>query len=136
MKLFARLGFASALVGFAILVISPRIADAANFAGTWAVNGIMGDPVFATIAPVCVFKQDGNKITGSCKGPNGLGSAEGAVDGEKIVWHWYRIATNSVGVDGTATLKGVWGSDGVLRGTWTDSAAPDAGGTFTAQKLK
>src|SRR5579863_2637591 len=100
MTLSPRVPFAFAIIVFALLVCAPRAADAANFAGTWAVSGTMGDPVFFHASPICVFKQDGDKLSGSCKGPNGLGSAEGAVDDKKIVWHWYHIATNSVGVDG------------------------------------
>jgi hypothetical protein len=136
MTLSPRVPFAFAIIVFALLVCAPRAADAANFAGTWAVSGTMGDPVFFHASPICVFKQDGDKLSGSCKGPNGLGSAEGAVDDKKIVWHWYHIATNSVGVDGTATFRGVLGDDGVIRGTLTDTYAPDAGGPFTAQKVK
>jgi hypothetical protein len=137
MKLIARICLASAVVGFALFLFTPGIAQASNFAGTWAVSGALGDPVIATTAPVCVFKQDGNKISGSCKGPNALGSAEGAIDDNIIVWHWDRIATNEAQVDGTVTFGGKLGSDGVIRGEWKDSAAPDdAVGTITAQKVK
>jgi hypothetical protein len=91
--------------------------------------------VIATSAPVCVFRQGGNAISGSCKGPNGIGSADGSVNGSAIYWRWHIIATNSRGLAGIATYHGVWGSDGVLRGTWTHSARSGAYGTFTAQKL-
>jgi hypothetical protein len=36
---------------------------------------------------------------------------------------------------GTATYHGVWGSDGVVRGTWVDSAIRGESGTFTGQKI-
>jgi hypothetical protein len=130
------LRFASALVAFALCVSLPGIANAANFAGTWAVSGTLGNPVVATASPVCVFKQDGNEIHGSCKGPNGLGSADGAVDGQKIVFNWHHVATTAVGITGTSSFKGVLESDGVIRGTWTSSAIPNAWGTFTAQRVK
>jgi hypothetical protein len=84
---------------------------------------------------VCVFRQNGNAISGSCKGPNAIGSADGSVNGRAIAWRWHTIASNAVGLNGTATYRGVWGSDGVVRGTWTHSRRPGYSGPFTAQKL-
>jgi hypothetical protein len=135
MNVIAKFRYGSALVAFAIVASSASSADAANFAGSWAVSGRLGNPVVATSAPVCVFRQAGNAIAGSCKGPNGIGSADGSVNGRAIAWRWHIIATNAVGLAGTATYRGVWGSDGVIRGTWTHSRRPGAYGPFTAQKL-
>jgi hypothetical protein len=135
MNMIAKLAYASALAGFAFVASSAGSADAANFAGTWTVAGTLGNPVVATSAPVCVFRQSGNAISGSCKGPNGIGSAVGSVNGRAILWRWNIIATNAVGLAGIATYHGVWGSDGVVRGTWTHSRRPGVYGPFTAQKL-
>jgi hypothetical protein len=132
--MIAKFLFAGALAGFAF-VVSPSVADAANFAGTWTVAATLGNPVIATSAPVCVFRQKGNAISGSCKGPNGIGSADGNVNGNAILWRWHIIATNARGLGGIATYHGAWGSDGVLRGTWTHTSYPHAYGTFTAQKV-
>jgi hypothetical protein len=135
MNVVAKFRYGIALVACAIVASSASIADAANFAGTWSVSGRLGNPVVATSAPICVFRQSGNAIAGSCKGPNGIGSADGAVNGRAIIWRWHVIATNSMGLHGTATYRGVWGSDGVIRGTWTHSRRPGYQGPFTAQKL-
>jgi hypothetical protein len=135
MNMIAKLAYASALAAFALVASATAPADAANFAGTWTVAGTLGNPVVATSAPVCVFRQSGNAISGSCKGPNGIGSAVGSVNGRAILWRWNIIATNAVGLAGIATYHGVWGSDGVVRGTWTHSRRPGAYGPFTAQKL-
>jgi len=90
-----------------------------------------------TISPVCKFKQDDNRITGSCKGPSYLGSVEGAVDDKTIVWHWYGVAIQKDQEPNvTATFKGTLGSDGLIRGSWTDSLVEDASGIFTAQRVK
>jgi hypothetical protein len=128
-----KLRHAAALVAFAAFVSSASIADAANFAGTWAFSGSNG--AGGMVAPVCVFRQNASKIGGSCKGPNGIGSAAGLVNGRAIVLQWHVIATTSRGTSGIVTFKGVWGSDGDIRGTWLHSAAPAVIGPFTAQKL-
>jgi hypothetical protein len=134
MNVIAKLRSGSALVACAIVALASS-ADAANFAGSWAVSGRLGNPVVATSAPVCVFRQTGSRISGSCKGPNAIGSADGSVNGRAIAWRWYTIATNEVGLSGTATYRGVWGSDGIIRGTWAHSRRPGYSGPFTAQKL-
>lgn len=133
---FARFRFAGALLAFALAAAAAGTAGAANFAGTWTVSGVLGNPVVATSAPVCVFRQAGNAISGTCKGPNGIGAAAGSVNGRAILWRWRVIATNANGLAGIATYRGTWGSDGVVRGNWTHSARPGAWGTFTAQKLQ
>jgi hypothetical protein len=135
MNMIAKLAYASALAVCGLVASATAPADAANFAGTWSVSGRIGNPVVATSAPICVFRQSGNAIAGSCKGPNGIGSADGSVNGNAILWHWHVIATNSVGLAGTATYHGVWGSDGVIRGTWTHSRRPGYYGPFTAQRV-
>jgi hypothetical protein len=85
--MIAKLAYASALAGFALVASSAGSADAANFAGTWTVAGTLGNPIVATSAPVCVFRQSGNAISGSCKGPNGIGSADGSVNGRAMAYH-------------------------------------------------
>jgi hypothetical protein len=135
MNAVARLRYFSALAGFALAFSAVNIADAADFAGTWSVSGRLGNPVVATSAPVCVFRQTGNAISGTCKGPNAIGSVDGSVNGRAIFWQWHTIATNAFGLNGTATYRGAWGSDGVVRGTWTHSRRPGYYGPFTAQKV-
>jgi hypothetical protein len=123
----------------AITILLPIAVDAANFTGSWAVSGALQTPDGPmTISPVCTFKQDGDRITGTCKGPSYLGSAEGAVDGQHIVWHWYGVATNDVQRPNvTTTFKGTLESDGFIRGSWTNSNVPEGvSGDFTAQKVK
>jgi len=137
MKLLIRLCLVSLFAVITFGFTGSYAAAGANFAGTWSVSGTLGDPVIGTISPVCTLKQEGAEVHGTCKGPNGFGTAQGAVDGAKILLTWKHAATTANGVDGIATLKGTLGSDGFIRGTWTDSAGPaGAWGKFTAQKVK
>lgn len=110
---------------------------AIDFTGKWTVTGaITGEDVSETVSPTCTFKQDGDALSGSCEGANGLGSAEGAVDDDTIVWHWKRVAKNDNIWDSTITFRGELGKDGVIRGQWKDDYLADAVGTFVAQRLK
>ncbi|HLJ83612.1 MAG TPA: hypothetical protein VKT51_05510 [Candidatus Eremiobacteraceae bacterium] len=124
---------ASALSGLAIL-ISANAAAAANFAGTWAVSGTIGNPVIALATPNCTFKQDGDTISGACEGPGSKGTADGVVDGTTIVWHWHAVAKTKTGLSGEAVFTGVMGTDGSISGTWTHSAVTGMSGKFTAQR--
>lgn len=137
MNMIAKIGYAGALAVFAVVGSAAAPADAASFAGSWAVSGTLfaGSVVVGTSAPVCVFRQSGNTIAGSCKGPNGIGSVDGSVSGRAIVWRWHVIATTSIGLAGIATYRGVRGIDGVVRGSWTHSRRPGASGPFTAQHV-
>jgi len=132
---FVKLRYASALAGFALAISFPGIAGAANFAGSWAFSGTLGNPVLATSAPICVFRQNGSAISGSCKGPYGIGSANGSVNGSAIYFQWHVIATRAGGLGGIATYHGYWGGDGVVRGTWWHSTYPGIVGNFTGQKV-
>jgi hypothetical protein len=132
MRTIAKLRYTTTLVGCAFFLSMIGVASAANFAGTWTFSAIMPN---ARTTPVCVFRQVGSRISGSCKGPNGIGSASGIVNGNAILFSWSHIPTNAIGMRGTATYHGVWGSDGVVRGTWVDSAIRGESGTFTGQKI-
>jgi hypothetical protein len=126
------LAFASAVL--AALIVGAVSAQAAtDFSGKWVVSGTMEDEV---ISPTCTFAQNNGELSGSCKGPSGLGSLDGAADGQSIVWHWKRVATNSDVGDATITFRGTLGSDGVIRGQWKDDNVDDEVGTFVAQRLK
>jgi hypothetical protein len=126
----------SAFVGLGLILYLCAVAQAADFAGTWVFSGVMRGPGFEeTIGPVCVFRQNGNEIQGSCKGSAGIGSADGAVDGYSIAFQWHRIGTSSNAYTSTLTFKGVWGRDGLIHGDWKDSAfPPEATGSFEAKK--
>jgi len=132
MKAIASLRHASALVGFALIVASPVTVNAANFSGTWTFDGTIGHPVIMQTAPVCVFRQSGNSITGNCKGPNASGSVSGAVNGRAITFVWHSVSATR---RGTATFRGTLGSDGTIRGTFTGTATPGLTGVFSGHQM-
>ena len=123
---------ASAFFGFAIAVTTPILAGAANFGGSWDFRGTML-PV-ETIAPVCVLRQSGSVIAGSCKGPAGIGSAQGSTSGSRVVLQWTRLATSRLQNNSVVTFRGVV-NGGSFSGTWTDSVFPGHAGTFAARRI-
>lgn len=133
MIVLPKLRYLSALAGFALAVSAPGIASAANYAGTWSFSGRMGN--VETIAPVCVFRQAGNTLGGSCKGAAGIGSVTGGgVNGARVTWRWNRIATSSLQRTSVVTFFGILGPRGIS-GTFTDSAQPGGVGAFSGYKV-
>jgi hypothetical protein len=135
MSVITRLMFMCAVLGCALA--APSLAQAADFSGTWQVTGHIQQPggFVGQVSPVCVFHQSGGVVSGECKGPNSEGAMRGAVDGNKIVWHWSLTAITSIGGTGVASFSGIRGSDGVIRGTWTATFAPGTG-DWTGTKIK
>ncbi len=127
----------TAVAALALFVASPIVAEAASFAGTWTFTGtfVQNGGTYVT-APVCVLRQTGNALAGSCKGPNAIGSANGLVNGRAITLQWHAISTNPAtrGQGGVATLRGTWGADGVVRGTIVSTSTPGTG-VLTGQKM-
>jgi len=117
----------------ASLVSAPIAASAADFAGTWKVDGSEKQPGSTfVIAAVCQFQQAGVVLTGTCKGPNGIGPASGKLVGPtKVEWECNVTPTDRVGFRGLIKLAGVMGADGVVRGEFSLSTAPALRGTFT-----
>jgi len=135
-SLIGRLGCSSAVVGLALAVSAPASADGIDFSGAWSVSGqIVTGNLLITVSPICVFQQSGDRLRGSCKGPNGAGFATGATDGRDISFQWRHVATNAVGLSGVSTFRGTLGRDNVVRGFWTFSRLPNASGSFTAQRM-
>jgi hypothetical protein len=137
----SRIGFVyvSTLVGLAFFAFCPSQAGAADFGGSWSVsatrhvatNRVAGG--LEAASPVCVFRQTGNAVTGSCKGPAAVGPVDGTVSAQSIVWLWHRMAMTWGGVSGTATFTGARGPDGVISGTWSDDVFQGGNGVFTAR---
>jgi hypothetical protein len=120
------------LAGFALFTVPAQPVGAANFSGTWSVSGTMTSATsIAKVSPVCTLRQSGDALSGTCRGPNGVGAATGELNGARILFQWHVARTNSIGMSGVATFHGALGPDGVIRGTWTFSGFP-ATGTFTA----
>lgn len=135
MKGVTRIG-ARAVIGLVLAISSGARADEVDFSGAWSVSGrIITGNLLTSVSPICVFRQAGDQLTGSCKGPNSAGSASGLIHGADISWQWRLTPTNSVGLGGLATFRGTLGRDRVVRGSWTFSRLPRASGDFTAQRM-
>jgi beta-lactamase regulating signal transducer with metallopeptidase domain len=111
-------------------------ASTADISGTWVFEGVLVNQgqVAAVAKPVCVFQQEGGRLVGSCKGPNGLGPASGAVDGQKVSWKWDDTAFTPAGFSGVVSFDGVLGADNMIRGSMSFSSQPSASGTFSGRR--
>jgi opacity protein-like surface antigen len=113
------------LLAAALLFVSatPMAAELtpANVAGTWNFK-VQGDAGAAD--QVIVFTQDGDKLTGTFKGPKQTGSIDGVMDGPRIKFHvTARFPINYVGTVTGETMSGTLTAQG-------------KNGTFTAHRVK
>lgn len=113
------LAFCSVL--FFLLATFALAQDApANVAGTWKVS-VTGEA--GNAEQTIVLQQDGNKITGSFKGPRQSGPLEGTVDGKNISFHVQtRVPIDYKGAIAGDTMKGTLSGRGKT-GDWTATRA-------------
>jgi len=112
----------------------PALAADTPFSGIWQVDGSVAG---YTVNRTCKFKQDGNKLSGTCQ--NSADQADdkilvitGGVQGKSVSWK-YDADWN--GSTLTATYTGAWDGDASMTGT-IDVQPVNAAGTFTAKKDK
>jgi hypothetical protein len=96
------------------LAISKVYAADADVSGAWTIEAKCER---GGALPVCFFQQAGTKITGTCKGPNSLGTASGTVKGRSVEFVW----------DSTAYTR----AEGPVRGEFFGTVNPD--GTITGK---
>src|SRR5579862_7324875 len=113
-------GVISALLLVTCMALAAQTA-AFNVTGTWNFK-VSGDAGSAD--QTIVMKQDGNKITGTFKGPRQSGTIDGTVDGNNIKFH----VTARAGIDYTGTIDG-----DSMKGTL---AARGKSGDWTATRAK
>ena len=90
--------------------------EPANVAGTWNIT-VSGEAGSAN--QTIVLKEDGNKITGTFRGPRQSGTLEGAVLGNKISFHVNtRIPLDYKGTVDGDTMNGTFTRHG-KSGDWT-----------------
>src|SRR6185503_6642509 len=102
---------------------SPRVA-AVNISGTWGFSvdledGGHGDPTF-------VFKQEGEKLTGTYSGPLGEQKVTGTVKGDKAVFGFEASrdgetlkATYTATIESPTKMTGTVAFNDAIRGKWT-----------------
>jgi len=119
MENFDRREFVICLAALLIsCAISAAADEPANVAGTWKIS-VSGEAGSAEQA--IVLRQQGNKITGTFKGPRQSGPLEGTVDGKSISFHVStRVPLDYKGTLDGDTMKGTMSGKGKT-GDWTAS---------------
>ncbi len=118
-----------------LLSALPALAADNSVTGTWKVSGSVAG---YAVERLCTFKQDGNKLTGSCQISDSTASDEkptpftGDVKDKTVTWK-YDVDYN--GSTLTATYTGAWDGDSTMTGA-IDVQPMNAQGTFTAKKNK
>ena len=114
----------------ALPVFTGHTSGAANISGTWIFSvdldgGGHGDPTF-------VFKQEGEKLTGTYKGPLGEYNVTGSVTGDKAV---FGFDFKNDDLTGKATYTATIESPTKMKGTveFTDNSGGERG-KWTATK--
>jgi hypothetical protein len=107
----------------AVLIASALTLSAADLTGTWSASVVLdaGSGV-ATF----VFKQDGEKLTGTYSGTVGKADVTGTVKGDQVEWSFEASQV------GTCAYKGSIDSSGKIKGTVVYGQV--GSGTFTAEK--
>ena len=118
----------STVLAFALLA-APVLAQGTSVSGTWKVTG---DVVGNTVDEVCEFKQDGKKLTGSCKsaGAEKVTEIVGEVDDRKVTW---KLDSEYQGQKITVTFTGTLDATSQLKGD-IDVQPFNVAGTFSAAK--
>jgi len=94
--------------------------DPAKVAGTWKVSVSGGA---GSAEQTIILKQDGNKITGTFKGPRQSGPLEGTVEGNNISFHVAtRVPLDYKGTVDGDSMKGTMTGNGKT-GDWTATRA-------------
>ena len=66
-----------------LLAALTAVAADKTLVGSWKIIiNVAGESHEAS----CTFQQDGEKLTGTCKGESGEGPLTGTIQGEKITW--------------------------------------------------
>jgi hypothetical protein len=114
-----------------ILVFLAALTVAAadkTLAGSWKITlNVAGESHGLS----CTFQQDGEKLTGTCKGESGEGALTGTIQGEKITWA-HQVPYN--GDTLTLTYTGAFSSETEIKGDL--AVAPyDVTGDFSGTKI-
>ena len=104
-----------------LFIVGVKAADtAANVAGKWDVQ-VSGDA--GSASQTIDLQQDGNKISGTFKGPRQSGPLEGTVDGNNIKFHVKsRVPLDYTGTVSGDSMKGTMSGRGKT-GDWTATRA-------------
>jgi hypothetical protein len=104
------------------------VSAASDITGTWEVDASFDDSSLQAGGFDCVFKQDGERLTGKCSG--GTAEVAGEVKGQNVSWRLARAGTSPE--TPTLTFTGTLDQAATsMNGRFTIG---DKGGSFTAVK--
>ena len=111
-----------------LLAALTTLAADHSIVGSWKISiNVAGETHEAT----CTFQQDGEKLTGTCKGEGGEGPLTGQIQAEKFTWQ-HQVPYN--GDTLTLTYTGSFSSDTEMKGDLAVSPY-DVTGDFTGTKI-
>jgi len=115
------------LCSLIILIALPVLAEDPSINGSWKLSlNVNGN----TYPMSCTFKQEGDKLTGSCKGAEAANEVKGEVQGQKLKWQ-HQVPYNGEML--TLTYSGSLASAAELKGT-VDVQPQGISGDFTGQR--
>ena len=112
----------------AVLFALTALGADRTLVGSWKISiNVAGESHEAS----CTFQQDGEKLTGTCKGESGEGPLTGQIQGDKISWS-HQVPYNGDTI--TLTYTGTFSSDTEIKGD-VNVAPYDVTGDFSGQKV-
>lgn len=116
------------LIAGALIALAPAAAVAADLSGSWKIDGAF-DAMGIKYQVTCDLKEDGGKLAGACKGPQGeaIQATGSEGDGKAVISYDTTYNGSPVHLD----YKGDEQADGTLKGIIDAGAAQ---GTFSAAK--
>jgi len=119
------------MFGLGLTAGSAASAQPVNIAGTWHVAGeAVAGAITYTAYPTCEFEQVGERVSGTCIGPNATGPLSGVVSGRSVSWSWTHRATTLVGLSGVTNFNGTYINSHLIRGAMSAADSPVVG-SFT-----
>jgi hypothetical protein len=119
--------FMQILLGLLMLLVLPVVAADSALSGTWKIEAdFEGNPR----SYACTFRQEGGKLTGSCKLDQGERDITGEVSGQRVTWK-HKAEYNGEAL--TLTYVGTVESPSQIKGN-VDVQPMAVTGTFTAAK--
>lgn len=116
------------LLAVVLLVASPVLAADPSLTGTWKISLNVAGNTYPT---VCAFQQDGEKLSGTCKGSDASENAlTGQVQGQKLAFK-YQAPYNGDTI--TLSYSGTVSSATEIKGA-VDVQPFGVQGDFTGQK--
>ena len=108
-----------------------------DYSGQWQVQAKIGpvrvlgrSHVTLTTTPLCILQQGGSKVTGTCKGPNNIGTVTGTVEGQRIQFRWSAVPYKPLGISLELSFDGSLQPESSITGLVVAKGYETTPGTF------